>query len=182
MGSARWVGEWLRHCRSVRYTTPGSQKQFIFRAAEWERDRRDRYMLTWPEPILVVLISEAFVFGILRRRHSVRAAVDPRLPRRSFLKTYTASRAYRYIFSPGNNSLGNRYTTRRELTRAGNLTGCPRSAWMVLQRSIIIKETISLIFERNIECRGCRRTYVVRLSRQSGLSLWPRNVITGSIW
>lgn len=101
MGPARWVGEWLRHCRSARYTTPGSQKQFIFRAVEWgEGSERSLYAYL-VRTILVVLILEAFVFGILRRRHSVRAAVDPRIPRipqRSFSKTYTASRAHIDIY------------------------------------------------------------------------------------
>lgn len=100
MGPARWVGEWLRHCRSARYTTPSSQKQFIFRAVEWE-EGSERSLYAYLVRTILVLISEAFVFGILRRRHSVRAAVDPRILRilrRSFSKTYIASRAHTGIY------------------------------------------------------------------------------------
>jgi len=121
MGLARWVGEWLRHCRSARYTTLSSQKQFIFRAVEWEEGSERSLYAYLVRTILVVLISEAFVFGILRRRHSVRAAVDPRIPRiprRSFSKTYIASQAHTGIyFALGIIHWITRDITRRELTR-----------------------------------------------------------------
>lgn len=111
MGPARWVGEWLRHCRSVRYTTPGSQKQFIFRAVEWgEGSERSLYAYLASNDPRSHLGSVRFwdsaskALGQGRRRPTDTSNTTVII----FEDLYRLAGTHRYIFRFGNNSPGNR--------------------------------------------------------------------------